>query len=77
MSEVEIRELMNSLSPVIAALMKRNMEICILRGVLGRVPTEDELCYYENELWLRNLNRWWQDRLTAPQKIHNFVWGDS
>ena len=61
---------------VMVATMKRHMLIAILKDELGRAPTPAELCYYENELWLWELNRWWQDRVAAYKKIDRLVWGN-
>jgi len=73
----DFKQLMVSMVPFMAAIMLRQMEIAILRDLLGRDPTEMELAYYENQVWLRDLNRWWQDKQSSYQKIHDFVWGSN
>jgi len=60
---------------VMIDLMRQQMEVSTLRQCLGRDPTLLELEQYRNELYWRGVDQWWQDRLTAPQKIHDFVWG--
>jgi len=71
----EVKELMASMVPFMAAIMTRQMEIATLREILGREATPGELMYFENQLWRRNLNQWWQDRQNGYRKIHDFVWG--
>ncbi len=72
---MDFKELISSLIPIMVAIMSRRMGIAILREFLGRDPTWGEVLTYENEVWLRDLNRWLQDRLTAPERIHRLVWG--
>jgi len=68
-------EIFRLLLPLMVDLVRQNMELFTLRQLLNRAPTPGELMYYENQLWRRNLNRWWQDRQNAYRKIFNFVWG--
>ena len=77
MSEVNVKELTGLMVPMMVAAMQRCMEIAALRDLLGRDPMETELVYYENQLWLRELTRWRQDRGTALQKIYSLVWRGS
>jgi hypothetical protein len=72
---MDFEELISSLIPIMVAIMSRRMGIAILRELLGRDPTWGEVLTYENEVWLRDLNRWLRDRLTAPERIHCLVWG--
>lgn len=48
-----------------------------LQEVLGREPTASELWYYNNQLYWRDLARWWQGKLSSYQKIHDLVWMNS
>jgi hypothetical protein len=71
----DFKKLIKSLAPIGVEIMKRAMAVAILRELLGRDPTGGEVLTYENEVWLRDLNQWWQDRHNSYRKIHDLVWG--
>jgi len=71
----DFRQVINGLIPTMVEIMRRAMELTILRELLRREPTSWELWFFDDQLYRRELARWAEDRLTAPEKIHRLVWG--
>lgn len=82
-------ELLNSMTPFMVMVMMqhfatlppelqegllRYMEIDILRELLGRDPTAEEVSYFEGQLFLRSLGQCYRDQQDVYQRIHDLVW---
>lgn len=71
----DFKGLISSLVPVMIDLTRQQMEVFIVRGILHREPTPQELQQYRDELYWRGVAQRLKDSLTASQRIHDYVWG--
>ena len=71
----DIDKLIQLMVPVMIDLTRQQMEVFIVRGILHREPTPQELQQYRDELYWRGVAQRLKDSLTAPQRIHDYVWG--
>jgi hypothetical protein len=73
----DINKLIQLMVPVMIDLTRQQMELFIVRGILHREPTPWELQQYRDELYWRGVAQRLEDSRTAPQRIHDYVWGGS